>query len=368
MRIHDIAQLRLANQQITLHASKTPVELVTALGAVQAQDYRSALWAIGLRLPAITEADIEQAIAGRTIVRTWPMRGTLHFVPAADVRWMLALLTPRVIAGAAYRRRQLELDDATIAHSRDLFVNALQGGKQLTRKAMLALLEQAGIATTGQRGIHILAQLAQEGLLCFATPQKRQPTFALLDEWVPAAGSVGHDEALAELARRYFAGHGPATVQDFMWWAGLTAADAKAAVQMARDQLAQETVDGTPYWMSRTLPTVPDVSPAVHLLPGFDEYILGYKDRSAALDAQAIQRIISGGMFLPTILADGRVVGTWKHVLKKNSVSVVEDLFAPLTEAESRAFQAAADGYRRFSGTMASTSNRSERDAPMLGP
>ena len=181
---NEIARLRLLNQQIMPSKCKQPNDVVRTLGAIQAQDYSGALWAIGLRLPGSTQTTIEQAIANRTIVRTWPMRGTLHFVAAADVRWMLELLTPRILSGAARRDQQLGLDEAVYARCRKLFVGALQGGRQLTRDAIYQVLEREKISTDGQRGYHILWRLGQEGVICFGAHEGKQPTFALLDEWV----------------------------------------------------------------------------------------------------------------------------------------------------------------------------------------
>lgn len=181
------------------------------------------------------EADIEQALADRTIIRTWPMRGTLHFVAATDVRWMLELLTPRIVANNAQRLlRQFGLDEAVFARSKDLFVRALQGGKRLARNAMYEVLEAGGVSTAGQRGLHILGRLAQAGVICFGAREGKQQTFALLDEWAPTARRMARDEALAEIARRYFTSHGPATLQDFAWWSGLTVANAQAALELAR--------------------------------------------------------------------------------------------------------------------------------------
>jgi len=322
----DIAQLRLANLQISTHTSKTPRDVVAALGALQAQDYRSALWAIGLRLAQGTEADVERAVANAAIIRTWVMRGTLHFVAPADVRWMLGLLAPRIIAGSAGRRRQLEIDDLTLARSRDLLGNALAGGGLLARDAAMNLLESAGIKTTGQRGIHILRALSLEGLLCQATPKGRQPAFALLDEWAPAAETMPREAALAELAFRYFDSHGPATLRDFVWWAGLTTGDARDGIELAKTRLAREQVGDAVYWMPAGAPVSPQAAPGLYLLPGFDEYVLGYTDRAIALDAVVFQRIVPGGngVFRPTIVLDGRVIGAWRLGNKTRAASAIE--------------------------------------------
>jgi hypothetical protein len=312
-----LAARRLINQQIAATTCATPAEIVAHLLAMQAQDYLGTLWAAGLRLPGSTERDIEAALDDRLIVRTWPLRGTLHIVAAADVRWLLDLLAPRQLAKQAGRRRQLGIDAETLAHSRTVCQQALEGGKQLERGAMFATLEANGVSTAGQRGIHILGHLAQEGLLCLGPRAGKQFTFTLLDEWVPHARTLGRAEALAELARRYFRGHGPATVQDFAWWAGLTLGDARAALAAAAPHLAQETVGGEVYWQAAGAPAV-DVNrlaDSAWLLPGFDEYLLGYTERSAALAPQHAPLTHPGanGMFLPVIVLSGRVVGVWKR-------------------------------------------------------
>jgi len=347
-----IAQWRLVNQQIALARYRKPVEVVAALGAMQAQDYLGTLWAIGLRLPEATEREVAQAIAERKIVRTWPMRGTLHFVAAADVRWMLELLTPRIIAGSASRSQRLELDVTVYARCRKIFIRALEGDRQHTREAMMELLEREGISTTAQRGYHILWRLAQEGLLCFAARSGKQATFALLEEWAPKARSLDRDAALAELARRYFTSHGPATLRDFVWWSGLKMSDAKIAVEYAGSRLARETIDGAVYWMPDDLPEMSKLPRTAYLLPGFDEYLLGYRDRSAVLEPRHAPKILPGsnGMFLPTIVIDGRVVGTWKRVLKKKTVVIAASPFASLKKAEKILLAEAAERYGRFLG------------------
>jgi len=348
----DIAHQRLHNQHIAQPTFNTPAEVVGWLGAIQAQDYLGALWTIGLRMNQATEAAIEQAVADRTIIRTWPMRGTLHFVAPEDARWMLNLLTPPVIARTAPRHRQLELDQAVFARSKGLFVKALQGGKQLTREDMYAVLERGKISSVGQRGYHILVQLAQEGLICWGPRSDKQQTFVLLDEWIPQSCQLDRDEALAAVATRYFTGHGPATLPDFMWWTGLKAADARTALDLAAGQLAQASVDGKSYWMAQDTPALHNPAPSVYLLPGFDEYMLGYTDRSAALAPQDAPKIHPGGngVFSPTIVVDGRVVGSWKRTVKKRAVTVEFTPFRPFTAPEQDVIAEAAGRYGDFLG------------------
>jgi hypothetical protein len=353
MQAEDIGLHRLVSQHIAHPTFERPDQVVSWLGAVQAQDYAGAQWSIGLRLPDATDADIERAVADKTIVRTWPMRGTLHFVAAKDVRWMVELLTPRIVAGAAARRRQLELDDAVLAHSREVLIAALQGGNCLPREALYLVFEEAQISTARQRGLHILWELAHEGLICFGPRQGKQYTFALLDEWLPGAKRLNRDEALAEMALRYFTSHGPATVQDFMWWTGLTARDARFGLEAVKDQLVREDVDGRSYWMSASGLEVQGRQPPVHLLPGFDEYLLGYRDRSAVLDSTSRGHVVPGdnGVFNPTIVIDGRIAGTWKRSVSKGAMNIAYSPFAPLRDVQTRAIAVAAERYARFLGT-----------------
>jgi hypothetical protein len=348
----DIARCRLLRQQISSHRCRRPAEVVAALGAMQAQDYLGALWSIGLRLPNATEAAVERALAERTIVRTWPMRGTLHIVAAADVRWMLELLAPRIVAGSAARARALELDAAVFARCEKLFVRALAGGRQLTREAMLELLEVNKISTASQRSYHILWRLAQEGVIIFAARSGKSQTFALLDEWVAPAKKLDRAAALGELARRYFTSHGPAMLTDYAGWSGLKMADARAGVEAAASVLQREKIGNADFWMSENA-AVPNVEMVeAHLLPGFDEYLLGYKDRNAVLEARHAGKIVPGGngMFLPTVILHGRVAGTWKRVLKKKTVGITVSGFKPLKKSEKQAVASAANRYAHFLG------------------
>jgi len=350
--VMDVARLRLHNQRIAGATFEKPGDVVAWLGAVQAQDYLGALWAVGLRMRIAVEADIEQGLANRTIIRTWPMRGTLHFVAAADARWMLELLTPRVVANNVQRLlRQFGLDEAAFARSKDMVVRALQDGKQLTRNATYGVLEAGGVSTAGQRGLHILWRLAQDGVICFGAREGKQQTFALLDEWAPKAKRMGRDESLAELAKRYFTSRGPATLQDFTWWSGLTTADATFGLEMAKRSLAQETINGQTYWLAEAPPATKDSSTTAHLLPAYDEYMVAYKDRSAALNPKYSKLPNYGhGIFNPTMVVDGQVVGIWKRTLKKETLAISPSPFTKLKHAETRAIAEAASRYGKFLG------------------
>ena len=344
-----IARLRLASQRITGKRFNTPADVVAWMGMVQAQDFLASLWAIGLRMKSATERAIEQAIADRTIVRTWPARGTLHFVASSDVRWMLELLAPRAIAGTAGRFRQLGIDEATLGSSRRAIARALRDGKPLLRPAIFQVLESAHVSTAGQRGIHIIGRLAQEGLICYGPREGKQHTFVLLDTWIPAARSRTRDEALSELALRYVAGHGPATAQDFAWWSGLTVADARLAVELAGSKIAGEVIGDRTYWLRASLSSREVPSSTLQLLPAFDEFLVGYRDRSAVLEDRFAKRANAGGGILnPAIVFKDRVAGTWNRTLKRGTVVVSPSWFTRAEQSRSRALALAARRYGEF--------------------
>ena len=327
---------RLVRQQLVDPRFAEPAALVEWMGAVQCQDYAGGLWSIGRRLRRATEASVERAIEARSIVRTWPMRGTLHFVPAADARWMVRLLAPRVLARSAGRRRELEIDEAALRKARSVLGKALRGGVRLTRRAAYDALARGGIAPEGQRGIHVLGHLAQEGVLCFGPREGRQPTFVLMDEWIPASREPAREEALATLATRYFRSHGPATAADFAWWSGLTLRDARAAIDAAGVSHPSEP--------RATRAAGP---PAAALLQAWDEYLVAYRDRSAADGGSAGRPAAVGA---PLVVVDGVVRGAWRRESSASQVRLRLDVPATLTGPERRAVRAEALGYAAFLG------------------
>ena len=343
----DVVRRRLRSQRVVGSRLERPADVVKWMGAVQAQDYLGSLWGVALRTTKATEADVELAIEERSIVRTWPMRGTLHFVAAQDVRWMLRLLAPRIISRTAGRQRQLGLDAATFTKSRSRLEKALAGGRVLSRPEIYRSLERAGVVTTDQRGIHILVQLAMQGILCFGARSGRQPTFALLDEWLPAAPMLDRDDALGELTVRYFTSHGPATVHDFAWWSGLSLGDARRGLAVAGKRLADR--EGAWSAPSRSAPRRGTVA---HLLPAYDEYTVAYRDRSAFLDPSHAVRT-RNGIFSAVVIVDGRIVGTWRRRKAGDAVIVTTDLFDRPSRAAARALEGALRRYGDFLGLPA---------------
>lgn len=353
MTPQQLTAIRLHRQGIASPLAATVADTVARLGAVQAQDYHAALWAVGLRTSDANEADVEAAIAGGQIIRTWPMRGTLHLVAAADVRWMLTLLASRVIAlDAARQQREYGLDERLAGRCAEVVARALEGGRRLTRSAVYEVLESAGIATGQQRGLQIIGLLAQQAVLCQGPREGRQPTFALLHEWAPQARELPRDQALAELAQRYFRSRGPATLQDFAGWSGLTVADAKRGLQAVAAQLQKADLDGRDYWFATDHEPQPPA--AVHLLPAFDEYLIAYKDRSAMLDPALARRVIGiNGLYSPVVVIDGRVAATWKRTISKETLALQLQPLRVLNKIELRAIVSCVRRYGQFLGRAA---------------
>ena len=342
-----LTSLRLGAQGIIEPTSGSVRDTVRHMLAMQAQDFAGAKWSVGLRTPGSTDDAVEAALASGEIVRSWPMRGTLHFTAAEDLGWMLDLTAIRMVQSAAGRHRQLALSQRDFDHAKDLATENLSGGRVLSRSALLAVFDDAGLSTEGQRGAHLIGNLAQTGTIVFGPVDGKTQTFVLLDEWVREPRRLEGDAALGEFALRYFTGHGPATVRDFAWWSSLTLTQARVGLAVARRKLEELVVDDVPYYLA------PDRQPApsgLATLPGFDEYLLGYQDRSAPLHADHSELIVPGknGLFLPTIVVDGEVVGTWKRVLTAKEASVQAQPFAPLGGAQRAAFAASSARYAAF--------------------
>jgi Winged helix DNA-binding domain len=329
----EVGLLRLAAQRIAGPGMDTPTEAVRWLAAAQAQDHGGMLCSIALRTASRTRQAVEAAFTAGEIVKSWPMRGTLHVVAAEDLPGLLSLTAPRVVAGAASRRAGLGLDLPLLERARTVALGALAGGGQFRREDLYAVWDNAGLSTAGQRGYHMLWHLAQTGTLCFGPIRDGGHLLVLVDEWIARPRLVERDEMLGDLAARYFRGHGPATVKDFTRWTKLTAADVRTGLALARPRLAHADIDGVEYLMD---PETPDRLAAwrseargVFLLPGFDELMLGYADRGAMLPTEFADRIVPGGngMFRPTVVHDGRVVGTWKRSGRGSTATVTATPF-----------------------------------------
>jgi hypothetical protein len=351
MTLAELSHSRLRNQQIVASTLRTPQAVVAYMGAMQAQDYPMAKWAVGTRLAGATDQHIEAALDAGEIVRTHVLRPTWHFVAAADARWMLALSAPRIRSAMAAYERQLGLDATTLTKSIHVVARALEGGRHLTREELMQAVETAGIPTNSSRAAHVMMHAELDGIVCNGAMRGKQFTYALMDEKVPKGPVLAREEALAALARRYFESHGPATLADFHWWSGLPMPDARAGVAMAKPHLMSEKVEGCEYWSRPDAPIGLNAVPGVHFLPAFDEFMVSYKDRSAALAAHLQQEAITGnGIFKPIVVVDGRVVGIWKRSVKKDAVVVEVQFFDPKTTLSRAQIQSATQGFADFLG------------------
>jgi hypothetical protein len=323
------------------------------MGAVQSQDYPGAKWALGQRTRGAADAAIDQAFAKGTILRTHVMRPTWHFVMPADIRWMLALTAPRVNATMAYYYRQAEVDEALVARSNAVFRKVLRGNKHLTRAELGQALQRARISATGVRLGFIIARGELDTVLCSGAPRGKQHTWALLEERVPEAKKLTRNEALLELTRRYFTSHGPAQLIDFVWWSGLTMADTKQGVELARPELAQQVISGKTYWFDPSMKTArPVAETRIHLLPNYDEYFIAYKDRSAVADAALFKQPVDVIRYLYGYIAimNGRVIGGWKRRAEKDRVVVEVRLPLALDEGGREALETVSEQYSAYLG------------------
>ncbi|MBI3150705.1 MAG: AlkZ family DNA glycosylase [Chloroflexi bacterium] len=349
----NIPLYRLHNQRLLTTAFKTPGEVVAWLGAVQAQDYAGAKWAVALRANGLTDEAVERAFIEGKILRTHVMRPTWHFVTPKDIRWMLMLTAPRVHAISNYYYRKSGLDAATFKKSNSAIAKALKGGRQLTRNELASALQKAGIPTDADLRLTYLVMYAElEGLICSGARRGKQFTYALLEERVPPAKPMKRDEALAELVRRYFSTRGPATLQDFAWWSGLTVADAKVGIEMVRPQFVSETINGQTYWLDESNAQTKLKSPTAYLLPNYDEYFIGFKDRSAFAEVIRREKLEENNpaFIAHVIVLNGQVVGGWKRTLKKDSVLVELSLITKLSKTEYQAVVEAANRFGKFLG------------------
>ena len=346
-----IVSQRLRNQRLSTTEFKRPVEVVRWLGAVQAQDFRAAKWAIAQRTQNATNESIEQDFNDGKVIRTHVMRPTWHFVSPEDIRWLLELTAPRVniASGSAYRK--FELDDHVFKQTNKVLARALRGGKHLTRSALKKVLNESGVrADNGIRLGYILIRAELDAVICSGPREGNQFTYTLLDERVPKTKPVDREKALATLTLTYFRSHGPATVHDFMWWSGLTATDAKTGINMVQGRLTKTSDGDKVFWGPKDGVVVTRRASAASLLAEFDEYVVAYKDRSAVFDSNDHLAMANGALGR-TVIIDGKIAGSWKQMKEKGSLKISVQLLRTLKKSERVAIASAANRFASFLGT-----------------
>lgn len=347
MSVAKIIQKRLNNQWLASSPAQTSAEVVSRLLAVQAQDYLGSLWGIGQRLPMSTQTTVEASIANGSIIRTWPMRGTLHFVSQEDARWLISFLAPRVLSKTKSIYRNAGLDEHVFKKSIRVVMKALEKHPALTRDELYKHLEQAKISTSESRGLHITGYLAIQGLICFGPRQGKQHTFVSMERWLRPATSLPADEHLPTLALRYFRGHGPATVHDLAWWAGITLTEARQAIAAAGSSLTSHKVKDEEYFTDTSNQIPPAKGTALNLLPAFDEFTVAYKDRSLMLAADQHHRH-SMEVLSPVVSVNGRLIGTWTRTLSRNGLVIQLNPFSKLPQTQLTKIKELAKRYAQF--------------------
>jgi hypothetical protein len=356
MNESDVLLQRLRTQRVACPEAQkfaSVPEAVRSMGAVQSQDYLAAKWAVGQRVRGCTEVAFDRAYSRGEILRTHVMRPTWHFVAPEDLRWMLALTAPRVNALRAYYNRRHGLDGPTFTRCNAVIARTLRNGNHATRDELGEVLAKERIGGGPDRRGHILLGAELEGIVCSGPLRGKSHTYALVDERTPGvARPPSREEALSELARRFFLSHGPATLKDYVWWSGLTVADARAGIEASTPALSREVVGGKTYFFDDRGPKRVRDDGAVHLLPNFDEYAVAYVDRETLLDVRHRSKLGERGnlLFTNLVVRKGRVVGTWQRKLTKKTVSVTTALFVRPSAADRRALTEAIEGYARFLG------------------
>lgn len=355
-----LLEARLRNQRLIRPGRATAAEVVAWFGAVQAQEYAQARWGVGQRGAGLTDAAVEAAFDAGHILRTHVLRPTWHFVAPADIRWMLALTGPRVSATMAPYLRQTGLDEHTLARAQQIFTQALEGGRFLTRRELADELERHGIAARGVRLAHVVMRAELDAVICSGPRRGSQFTYALLDERAPRSAPRPREEAVAELMRRYLASHGPATLRDFAWWSGLTMKDGGIGVALLGSAVDRRELDGLTYWYTSTTPirSARQVRSA-HLVPIYDESLIAYRDRllSQPLGPRAGA---TSDIFMNYVLVDGRLAGTWNRTKAGLSCRLEIGPYRRLTRDENTLLQGAVERYRRFIGCPVTLSRPSQ--------
>lgn len=352
MTINDITNARLINQQLAETTFKKPAEIVSWLGAMQAQEFAMAKWAIGLRLQALKEIDIENAFNAGDFLRTHLLRPTWHFVAPPDIRWLLKLTAPRVMVANAFMYRKFDLDSKIFKLSNDTMEKALAGKRQLTRLSLKAELAQKKIVADGLRLSYLMMQAELDGIICSGAREGKQFTYALLEERLPPVKNLHHEEALVMLANRYFTSRGPATIEDFVSWSGLSVKEAKTGVNMLDSTFVKESINEKTHIFLPATSSNKKIYQRTFLMPDYDEYGMSYKDRTALFDPAAYNKkdILQNTISYHNIVINGKIAGTWKQMLSNESVTIETALFAPINKAKEMELTKSIRRFALFSG------------------
>jgi hypothetical protein len=349
MTLTELPIIRLLSQQIEVTKFKTAEKVVGWMGAMQAQDYSMAKWAIGLRLLNSTVNKIETACNKGKIIRTHLMRPTWHFVSADDIYWMLELTAPQIKSASKSRDKELELSEAIFSKSNNILEKTLSNETNLTREELAKEFDKAKIKTDNNRLSHLLLHAELDGIICNGLIKSGKQTYAILAERVPNKKVFTRDKSLAELAKRYFTSHCPATLKDFVWWSGLTVKDARQALESVKSNFITEKICSEIYWLTNSFSDTESYKTSVHILPAYDEFLISYKDRSASLSLVHSRKAVSNnGVFRPFIVVNGQVAGIWKRTTKRDKIVIETEFFRPLGKDIKRLIEKELNRFGHF--------------------
>lgn len=349
MDTKEIITTRLANQQLIKTDLKTPKEVVAWMGAMQAQDFNMGKWAVGIRLPGITDREVEEAVNKGDIIRTHILRPTWHFVSSDDVYWMLKLTSSRIKAAVNAYNKSLALTPDFVLKANLAITKFLEKEPNQTREELGSKLEGIGIPTARPLLTHIMYHAEQDGIVCNGIVRGKKQTYDLLENKVPKPAEISRDEALHKLAYKYFRSHGPATLQDFIWWSGLTITEARKAVESIQKEFVFENVDSQTYILHESVIDYKLIGEHVHFLPAFDELFVSYKDRKEILALEHQKKVIvSNGVFKPTIFKDGEVIGIWNRIVRKSGVTAESSFFKKPHSSLNKLIKKASEDFDVF--------------------
>lgn len=349
MTLADISNFRLRNQHISSQEFKSAREVLNSMGALQAQDFQMSKWAVGVRLANSTDKAIETEFNRGKILRTHVLRPTWHLVSAENISWMLKLTAPVIKAGLKTRRKELELSESLLKKANIIIQDSLKGGNHLTREELIVILSRNKIYVEKQRAYHLLVCAELDGIICSGIIQAGKQTYALLNERIPQTSEMTKNEALKKLAGIYFSSRGPATLQDFKWWSGLSVADSRNALETISHDMSSEKIGTELYWFFDLPASSGDEKNTAHLLPAFDEFLISYRDRIASMLSVNFKKAVSNnGIFRPVIVLDGQVVGLWRRTIKKEKAVIETELFGPGNKVIRRQIEKGMEAYGLF--------------------
>lgn len=344
-----LLQIRLHNQLLATHHFESPHEVISWLGAMQAQSFDLAKWGIGARLQNITVKMVDEALSKGEIVRTHILRPTWHFVSAEDIHWMRELSSQKLHSIYLSYVRESGGDEKLLARAGEKVAQILDDYDDMTKLEIGEHLQNAGFDIDTRALTHVMSRLELDGVVCNGRICSHKHTYALLEKRVPKSKPFVKEEALRNLAYKFFNSHGPATLQDFVWWSGLLISEAKTGLELVKEHFVSETLNGRVFWMKNDIRIPEKKSDSILLLPPFDEFVVSYKERSEIIEDQHRGKVMTkNGLFDPTIMFNGEIVGSWRKIKQKGEYKIDLSFFGKITKKREDLYKEEVERVKRF--------------------